>query len=130
MKVLPDFFENIVLNENILIIFVEKNTMPRKTQKRKVIEPPNFGGFKPYECNRKNNGSVDLYYEEYEALKLADYNFLKHEDAAEMMGVSRATFARIYENARRKVAMAMVEIKEIKAVNGNAYFENDWYLCN
>ncbi len=44
--------------------------------------------------------------------------------------MSRATFARIYERARRKVALALVEVKEIKAVYGHAYLDKSWLFCD
>ncbi len=104
--------------------------MPRRIRLRKVVEPPRFKGYRPFGVNSKNRESVDLLYEEYEALKLADYDLLKHDEAALLMGVSRPTFARIYESARRKIAMALVEAKEIKTVFGNAIMDKDWYLCS
>ncbi|PKQ63998.1 DNA-binding protein [Labilibaculum filiforme] len=97
---------------------------------RKVVEPPRFKGYRPFGVNSKSRKSIDLLYEEYEALKLADYDFLKHNEAAELMGISRPTFARIYESARRKIAAALVEAKEIKTVYGNAVMDKDWYLCS
>lgn len=69
-------------------------------------------------------------YEEYEAIKLADYDNMNHLEAANLMGISRPTFARIYESARKKIAKALVEIKEIKTVYGNAYLDKDWFICN
>ena len=45
------------------------------------------------------------------------------------MGVSRPTFARIYQSARRKIAAAFVESKTINAVYGNVYFEKNWFVC-
>lgn len=54
---------------------------------------------------------------------------MKHEQAAELMGVSRATFARVYESARQKIAQALVETKEIKTVFGNAIQEKGWFKC-
>jgi uncharacterized protein len=103
--------------------------MPRRKRLRKVVAPPGFKSFKPHGLNIKNTGEVDLLYEEYEAIKLADYDLLKHLEASKLMGISRATFARIYESARRKIAKALVERKEIKAVYGDVYFDKDWYLC-
>ena len=41
---------------------------------------------------------------------------MHHTEAARLMGISRPTFARIYESARRKIAQALVETREIKAV--------------
>jgi uncharacterized protein len=47
--------------------------------------------------------------DELEALRLADFQGLYHEQAAECMGVSRATFGRILVAARGKSARALVE---------------------
>lgn len=104
--------------------------MPRRRQPRKVVEPPKFKGYKPYGCNSPSNESIDLYYEEYEAIKLADYDLLNHNEAGRLMGVSRATFARIYESARRKIAKALTEAKEIKTIFGNANIIGNWFMCN
>lgn len=103
--------------------------MPRRKRLRKVVAPPMFQGYKPYGSMKQANGSVDLLYEEYEAIKLADYDLMNHNEAAVLMGVSRPTFARIYESARRKIAVALVEAKEIKTVFGNATLSDNWFLC-
>ena len=47
--------------------------------------------------------------DEFEALRLADYEGLYQEQAAERMRISRQTFGRIVEAARKKVAQALVE---------------------
>lgn len=104
--------------------------MPRQRQKRKMLEPPKFRGYKPFGVTSKKQGYVDLLFEEYEAIKLADYQLLNHKEAGQIMGVSRATFARIYENARRKIAEAMVETKQLRTVLGDVFFDSDWYVCN
>lgn len=103
--------------------------MPRRRRLRKVVAPPNFKGYKPYGSNGNSKEFTELLYEEYEAIKLADYDLMNHQEAAVLMGVSRPTFARIYESARRKIANALVETKEIRAVYGNALLEKNWYLC-
>ncbi len=46
--------------------------------------------------------------DEFEALRLADLDCHSQEQAAKKMGVSRATFGRIIESARSKVAHALV----------------------
>jgi len=101
--------------------------MPRGKRLRKVVAPPAFKSYAP--TGKIKNGVVDLLYEEYEALKLADYDLMNHLEASKLMGVSRPTFARIYESARRKIAKALVENKEIKAVYGNVYFDEKWFEC-
>jgi predicted DNA-binding protein (UPF0251 family) len=103
--------------------------MPRKKRLRKVVAPPGFKGYRPYGINNDLKNTVELLYEEYEALKLADYDLLNHQEASEIMGISRPTFARIYENARRKIAMALVEAREIIAVYGNAWMDKNWFMC-
>jgi len=113
---------------NILITSM-KFTMPRPRTLRKVVAPPKFTGFKPYGEGEKSKEFIALFYEEYEAIKLADYKLMNHSEAAFLMGVSRSTFARIYEKARRKVAQALVEAKEIRAVYGNAVLDKNWYVC-
>ena len=104
--------------------------MPRRTRLRKVVAPPEFKGYKPYGTNKISDEHIELLYEEYEAIKLADYDLMNHKEASELMGVSRPTFARIYESARRKIALAFVEIKEIRTVYGNTQMEENWFLCN
>jgi predicted DNA-binding protein (UPF0251 family) len=51
---------------------------------------------------------VILLHEELEALRLTDLEGRHQEDAAEQMGISRATFQRVVTEARRKVAQALV----------------------
>ncbi len=106
--------------------------MPRRKRLRKIVAPPGFQGFKPYghRHGQRQGQEVDLHYEEYEAIKLEDYDMMNQEEASKLMGVSRATFARIYESARRKIALALVETREIRSVFGNAVMDNSWLLCN
>jgi predicted DNA-binding protein (UPF0251 family) len=61
---------------------------------------------------------VALSVDELEALRLADLEGLYHDGAAERMGVSRATFGRIVETARRKVADALVCGKALRIGGG------------
>ena len=103
--------------------------MPRRKRLRKVVAPPGFKGYKPYGNSKHKKQFVELLYEEYEAIKLADYDFLNHLEASKLMGVSRPTFARIYESARRKLARALVETREIRSIFGNAQLDGTWYLC-
>ncbi len=103
--------------------------MPRRKRLRKVVAPPGFKGYKPYGSVPHKKQFIELLYEEYEAIKLADYDLLNHLEASKLMGVSRPTFARIYESARRKLARALVETREIRSVFGNAQLDGTWYQC-
>ena len=94
------------------------------------MAPPGFKGYRPYGTSKNLKNAVELMYEEYEALKLADYDLLTHQDASKIMGISRPTFARIYENARRKIALALVETREIISIYGNVWMDKNWFVCN
>jgi predicted DNA-binding protein (UPF0251 family) len=61
---------------------------------------------------------VVLGVDELEALRLADLQGQYQEEAAEQMKVSRQTFGRIIESARRKVAEALVEGKALRIEGG------------
>jgi predicted DNA-binding protein (UPF0251 family)/predicted Fe-Mo cluster-binding NifX family protein len=56
--------------------------------------------------------------DEFEASRLADLDGLYQELAAERMGVSRPTFSRIIDAARRKVADALVHGKALRIEGG------------
>lgn len=47
--------------------------------------------------------------DEMEAIRLADYEGLYHEEAALKMGISRATFGRIIGSARHKIAEVIIK---------------------
>jgi predicted DNA-binding protein (UPF0251 family) len=57
---------------------------------------------------------VTLDLDEFEAIRLADLEGMYQQQAAETMSVSRQTFARVIEIARRKVADALVHGKALR----------------
>ncbi len=104
--------------------------MPRPRRKRRLSGPPTMDGFKPFGIPMNNMEPVSLLFEEYESIRLADYMELNHEQAAERMNVSRATFTRIYEQARRSIAKAFMEGNAILIEGGDYHSDNFWYRCN
>ena len=86
-------------------------------------------GFRPFGIPEANLDPVILLYEEYESIRLADYLHLTQHEAAKLMKVSRPTFTRIYENARRTIAQAFVEGKAIFIEGGNFHTNDFWYRC-
>ncbi len=105
---------------------------PRTKSFRKVLNPPAVKGFKPFGSSVKDPDKepVYLFVEEYEALRLCDYDLSNHHDASVMMNVSRPTFTRIYASALRKIATAFVEGRTVSIEGGKVYFDSDWYHCN
>ena len=94
-----------------------------------MTNPPHFKGFRPIGLPAENNPVV-LDYEEYEAIRLSDFELNGHLEASRIMEVSRPTYTRIYESARRKVAQAFVLGKAIVFEGGKVYFDSEWYSCN
>ncbi len=56
---------------------------------------------------------IFITYEEFEALRLVDYEGLTQEEAGKRMGVSRGTVWRALSSARKKVAQMIVEGREL-----------------
>ena len=79
---------------------------PRKC--RRVGAAPDVTYFKPRGVPLSNLNEIHLSVDGYEALRLADHQGLKHEDAAAQMRVSRQTFGRMLSHARHTVAQALV----------------------
>lgn len=103
--------------------------MPRPQQFRKIASPPLMIGFKPFGIPRSELQTVVLKIDEYEAIRLLDYEGLMQEQAAEQMNVSRPTLTRIYESARKIIAQALVEGKMIVIEGGNVDFGKKWFRC-
>lgn len=87
-------------------------------------------GFKPFGVPMRDLESIVMPFEEYEALRLADYEDLTQEEAAKKMDISRPTFTRLYDKARKNVARAFVEGKAILISGGTFVSEEYWYRCN
>ena len=104
---------------------------PRPKLIRKINHHPVVSGFKPYGFlpDKKVSGSVFLHYEEYESIRLCDYEKLSQQEASVYMNVSRPTLSRIYTSARNKIAQAFVEGKRLIIEGGKVVFNNDWYTC-
>lgn len=102
--------------------------MPRPKLSRKICKAPEFRGFVPID-QKRDSIPVLIDIEEYEALRLCDNTMLGHKEAAAEMGVSRPTFTRIYESARRKVALAFVEARAIVFEGGKVHYDSDWFEC-
>ena len=88
--------------------------MPRPFCRRFVGFQPGVLLFKPAGVPAADLAIVVLSLDELESLRLADLNGHYQEAAADQMKISRATFARIVESARRKVADALVHGKALQ----------------
>jgi predicted DNA-binding protein (UPF0251 family) len=92
--------------------------MPRPLCPRRVGATPPRTYFKPRGVPVSQLEETVLSVDELEALRLADLEGLYQEDAASRMNVSRATFGRIVEAARGKVAQALVQGRALRIEGG------------
>jgi len=93
--------------------------MVRPKKNRFVKFDPDISYFKPRGIPMQNLEEVRLTVDEGEAIRLADLLSLSHEEAGRRMGVSRATFGRIVQKARKTVADALINGKAINIEGGN-----------
>ena len=68
--------------------------------------------------------SINLTFDELEAIRLADLEGMYQEKAAQEMNISRQTFGRIIESAHKKIADALVNGKALSIDGGNIEFDN------
>ena len=92
--------------------------MPRPCCQRRVGFVPGVTYFKPAGIPLTELEEVIVTLDELEALRLADLHGLYQEQAAEQMKISRPTFARIVEAARKKVAEALIHGKALRLEGG------------
>jgi predicted DNA-binding protein (UPF0251 family) len=103
--------------------------MARPEKCRTVCNPPKMEGFRPYGMLKCKISQVILKYEEFESIRLVDYDLLSQNLAASKMSISRPTFTRIYNRALKTIAKAFVEGKTIDIEGGNSQFEHEWFRC-
>ena len=92
--------------------------MPRSAKCRRVCQMPVHCRFAPEQPSREE--PLLLTVEEYEAVRLMDHLGLNQEEAAAQMGVARTTVQRIYAQARRKLAVFLVEGRPLQ-IGGGSY---------
>jgi predicted DNA-binding protein (UPF0251 family) len=85
------------------------HSVPRPRKRRILTRAPRPAIYKPAGVPLDGLRRVTLLHEELEALRLADAQGLTQDEAAQRMGVSRSTFQRIVTQARRQVALALIE---------------------
>ena len=91
--------------------------MPRPKRCRKVCSEPEYSCFEPEGVT--NPESVVLSVDEYEVIRLVDFEKLSHEQCAAVMDISRTTVTEIYETARFKVSDCIVNGKQLVISGGN-----------
>lgn len=97
--------------------------MPRPTKCRRVCHfPPSLEFFPVQEGELRT--PVTLTVDEYETIRLMDLECLSQQECSQWMEVARTTVQRIYESARKKLALALVEGRPLRIAGG------DYRLCD
>ena len=89
---------------------------PKKT--RWVKCDPSERCFKPQTKVGQRSEGIILSLDEFEAIRLLDYEGLSQLQAAKEMRVHRSTVSRIATVARHKITKALVQIKTLKIEGG------------
>ena len=91
--------------------------MPRPQKSRRICCYPDYWSFAPDQD--KANDTVTMTLDEFETIRLIDYQGKTQEQCANEMNVARTTVTAIYDSARKKLALALVEGRRIIISGGN-----------
>ena len=93
--------------------------MPRPIKGRKVCAAPRCTRFSPSHGQNEDD-VVEMTVDEYEAIRLIDWEGFTQEQCAEQMEVARTTVQAIYQSARKKLATCIVNSRAL-IINGGEY---------
>lgn len=91
--------------------------MARPSRCRRVCMEPVFHSFTP--SGESEADTVTLTVDEYEVIRLVDYEKRTHEQCAAQMEISRTTVTEIYEGARFKISDSLVNGKRLLISGGH-----------
>lgn len=103
--------------------------MPRPKCRRNICGMPDKNYFKPRGIPTVDLEEVNLTLDEFEAVRLADYEQLYQEEAATRMNISRQTFGRIIEAAHKKIADVLLNGKALKIEGGDVNLDKANLRC-
>lgn len=92
--------------------------MPRPKRCRRVCSEPQFLCFSPRGVEQPEENILTV--DEYEVIRLVDYEKKSHGQCAASMNISRTTVTEMYEKARYKIAECLVLGKRL-SINGGNY---------
>jgi len=103
--------------------------MPRPKKRRKVFGVPPHRKYGPYQQGSKDvKELIMLSVDEFEAIRLIDYEKHTQQACSQKMDVSRTTVQAIYERARKKLAHSIVEGRPIVIDGGDYVYQAPYHL--
>jgi len=91
----------------------------RRKIRRNIAKDHTQVCFKPCGIPRDQLEKMIIDEDEMEALRLSDFEGLYQQECADKMGISRTTFSRLIENARKKISDALLHNKAISITKQN-----------
>jgi len=73
--------------------------------------------FKPQGLPLSSLEIIEIYIDEFEAVRLIDYEGFSQIEGADKMKISRSSFQRILESGRKKILDAIINNKAFKITN-------------
>ncbi|MEG1584714.1 MAG: DUF134 domain-containing protein [Anaerovorax sp.] len=98
--------------------------MPRPKKWRKVCSIPSNTKFVPFGTDFCLKDAVVMAVDEYETIRLIDHEDFTQESCAAYMKIARTTVQQIYNNARKKLSIALVDGKPLMISGG------EYQLCD
>lgn len=89
-----------------------------------MTKEPHVSVFKPAGIPAKDLEEILVTIDEYEAIRMADFEGLSQRDASAAMQVSQPTFNRILSSARSKIAKSLV-LGSVLRIEGGRYLLAD-----
>lgn len=94
--------------------------MPRPKKERKIHKMPSCKEFGPLDSIPKEE--VIMTMEEYETIRLIDKRGFTQEECCQYMNVARTTVQQIYNDARYKLSLALIDGRKLIIDGGHYVF--------
>lgn len=94
--------------------------MGRPHNERRIGHQPDSTFFKPSGVPMRELHISTILFDELEAMRLVDAEGLQQTQAAESMGISQSTIARLLSSGRRKTAQALSHGEALQLQQGSA----------
>ncbi len=103
--------------------------MPRPRRFSRILGKPRVCRFEPDMVGGDETEPLNITMEDFESLRLKDYQDIQQKKAAELMDISQPTFHRTLGSARKKITQALVEGKIIQIKGGDYIMDKKRYQC-
>lgn len=91
--------------------------------RRRIRRLPRVNYFKPAGIRMKELQEIVLNCEEFEAIRLVDFEEIGQLKAGKKMNISQPTLSRLLKNGRKKISEAIIQGKAIRICGG------DYKIC-